>query len=82
MRLSDIGEKEIINIHDGSKLGVVADTDMLIDMEGRIKSFLLLPRFKLFKPKGHDEMEIPWVAVRKVGDDILFVDLKMRGKYY
>jgi YlmC/YmxH family sporulation protein len=82
MLLSDIGEKEIINIHDGSKLGIVADTDMVIDGEGKIRALLLAPRFRMFKGKGHNELKIPWGSVTKVGDDILFVDLKLRGKYY
>lgn len=82
MLLSDIGDKEIINIHDGSKLGIVADTDMVIDVEGKIRALLLTPRFRLFKGKGFNELKIPWGSVTKVGDDILFVDLNLRGKYY
>jgi YlmC/YmxH family sporulation protein len=82
MLLSDIGEKEIINIHDGARLGIVADTDMVIDGEGKIRALLLTPRFRVFKGKGYNEIKIPWGSVTKVGDDILFVDLNLRGKYY
>ncbi len=81
MLLSDMGEKEIINVHDGARLGVMADSDLIIDLEGKIKALLLTPRLRFFKSRGYEELKIPWVAVTKVGDDILFVDYKVRGKY-
>lgn len=82
MLLSDLGDKEIINIHDGAKLGVMADTDLVIDDEGKIRALLLLPRFRLFRSRGGEELEIPWKAVAKIGDDILLVDYRRRGRYY
>ncbi len=82
MRLSDIGDKEIINIHDGSKLGIVSDTDIIFDKTGKIKALLLSPRFKIFRTKGHEELVIPWNLVCKIGDHILFVDIDIKEKYY
>lgn len=82
MLLSDMGDKEIINIHDGAIMGVMADTDLVIDQEGKIRAILLSPRFKFFRARGPEELEIPWVSVTKIGDDILFVDFKVHGKYY
>ena len=80
MLLSHMAEKEIINIHDGTKLGVVADTDMVVDLSGNIRALLLIPRFTLFRSRGFDELEIPWRSVTKIGDDILFVDIRRRGR--
>ncbi len=81
MLLSDIGDREIINVHDGARLGVMADTDLVIDQEGKIKTLLLHPPFKIFRPRSRDELQIPWGSVTKIGDDILFVDFRLRGKY-
>lgn len=80
MLLSEMGKKEIINIHDGKKLGVVADIDIILDKEGNIKALLLLPAigFKMFKVREHQELLIPWKLVRKVGDDILLVDINLK----
>lgn len=77
MRLNDLGNKEIINICDGVRLGVLADSDLLIDEKtGKIKA-LLVPDsrspFSLFNDKNF--MEIPWTAVKKVGSDMIIIEL-------
>jgi YlmC/YmxH family sporulation protein len=82
MRFSEMGDKEIINSLDGSRLGVMADADLVIDAEGKIKAFLLRSRFSFFRAKGQEEFRIPWDAVKKVGDDVLLVHYRWRGKYY
>lgn len=82
MRLNEMGRKEIINIHDGKKLGIVAETDIILDKEGNIKALLISPTtgFKLFKVSEHDELVIPWKLVRKIGDDILLVDVNFKKR--
>ena len=40
MRLSDIQTKEIINISNGKRLGLIID--VIIDINGNIKSLILL----------------------------------------
>ncbi|HBM81229.1 MAG: YlmC/YmxH family sporulation protein [Clostridiales bacterium] len=76
-KLSEIGGQEIINLYDGEKLGIVADVDLLIDeATGNIQA-LLIPEqrgsFSLFANKGH--VEVPWSAIRKIGQDTLIVDI-------
>lgn len=77
MRLNDLGNKEIINICDGCRLGVLAESDLLIDEKtGKIKA-LLVPDsrspFSLFNDRNF--MEIPWTAVKKVGSDMIIIEL-------
>ena len=37
MRLSELGEKEVVNLNNGGRLGILADSDLVIDEEsGRI----------------------------------------------
>ena len=44
MRMYELAGKEIININDGARLGVVGETDLAIDVEsGEIQS-IILPR--------------------------------------
>ena len=39
MRLSEIGEKEIVNLNDGERFGRLADAELLIDEKyGKIKA--------------------------------------------
>ncbi|HHX77029.1 MAG TPA: YlmC/YmxH family sporulation protein [Firmicutes bacterium] len=81
MRLSDLKGRDIVNVQNGSRLGAVADADFLLDGRGQIKA-MLLPRFNLFKLKRSEEMVVPWDNIKKIGDNILFVDVNLDDKYY
>lgn len=87
MRLGELAGKEIININDGARLGVVGETDLAIDDEtGQIKS-IILPRkgnvLSMFTEK--QELIIPWESVKKVGFEVIIVELDQAipryGKY-
>ncbi|MCD5413597.1 MAG: YlmC/YmxH family sporulation protein [Clostridiales bacterium] len=42
MRFSTISGKEIVNLSDGSRLGIIGDSDILIDEKtGKIKALLM-----------------------------------------
>ena len=42
MRLNELIGKEMVNIYDGMRMGIVADSDMLVDQEtGQIVSIIL-----------------------------------------
>jgi YlmC/YmxH family sporulation protein len=48
MRLNDLIGKEMVNIYDGMRMGIVGDSDMLIDPDtGRIVSIILPNRAML-----------------------------------
>lgn len=75
--LRELGGKEIVNLNDGGRLGIIADSDLLIDEKtGEINS-LLVPdnksQFKLFAEKK--EIEIPWSTIRKIGNDMIIIEL-------
>ncbi len=73
MRLSEIGDKEIIDIRDGSKHGQLWDAEMIFDENtGEIKS-LLVPDFEgasRFRKSG-DYLQLPWQSILKIGDEII-----------
>lgn len=78
MRLSTIGGKEIVNLHDGSRLGLISESDLIINKKtGRIHS-LLIPEnrgfFNLFS--NNSLTEIPWEAIKKIGNDMIIIDLE------
>ncbi|HBX22510.1 MAG TPA: YlmC/YmxH family sporulation protein [Desulfotomaculum sp.] len=77
MRMAELAGKEIININDGARLGVVGETDLAIDVEtGTIQS-IILPRkggmLNFLSEK--QELVIPWEAVKKVGMEVIIVTL-------
>ncbi|MBE3553678.1 YlmC/YmxH family sporulation protein [Thermicanus aegyptius] len=77
MRFSQFGGKEIIDVNSGERLGVINQSDLIIDpLTGRIES-ILLPVGRFWgKPK--EELNIPWSSVRKIGSEMVIVQLKER----
>jgi len=77
MRLGDLVGKEIVNIYNGARLGVVGESDMDIDIDsGEIRS-IILPKRNNFINFWMDRQKliIPWEAVRKIGAEVIIVDL-------
>lgn len=78
MHLNELGGKEIVNLNDGGRLGIIADSDIIIDEKtGKIISLLIPDRriqFKLFGER--EEIEIPWSSIRKIGNDMIIVELE------
>lgn len=76
MLFSELGNKEIVNLNNGERLGLISSTDLLIDEDGYIKA-LLVPdkrvQFNIFK-EGKD-MEIPWSLIKKIGNDMIIVEI-------
>lgn len=79
MRLMELGQKEIVNLNNGGRLGLIADSDFLIDEESGTIFSLLIPerRFSLrilgLESSG---IEIPWTAIRKIGYDMIIIELE------
>lgn len=75
MRYMEIANKEIVNIADGSRLGILGQTDLLLDQKtGKIKS-IIIPHYHLFGFKQKEETtEIDWRQVKKVGKDLILVN--------
>lgn len=80
MRFSQIGEKEIVNLSNGTRLGVIGDSDLLIDERtGKILALLIPDQrgiFNFFAPE--QSMEIPWHAIKRIGNDMMIIELDDR----
>lgn len=83
-RTADLKQKEVINIADGRRLGFVCDVE--IDLEnGRIDAIVIPGGGRLFGIIGKDsEFIIPWERIKKIGEDIILVDMDERfiRKYF
>lgn len=86
VRLSELIGKDIVNIQNGSRLGTVADSDLVIEAEtGEIESIILPSRAGLLNLWDRTNLTIPWSAVKKIGAEVIIVDLDdthMRYKRY
>lgn len=76
MNLSDLQEKEVIDISTGKRMGSIID--IIISMTGNISKLVLEDRRssrKLFS-KNQDDIYLDWKQILKIGDDIILVDSK------
>ena len=76
MKLSDLTEKEIIDISTGKRMGTIID--IVINANGTIIKLILEDKKttrKLFSPSKED-IYLDWKQIIKIGDDIILVDSK------
>ena len=72
MRLSDLQKKEIVNIVNGTRIGIIID--VIIDEKGSIKNLVLEERRG--KKFTREEYNIAWSQIVKIGDDIILIDTR------
>lgn len=75
LKTSDLKSREVINIQDGRRLGLINDLD--IDLaKGRIKAIIVPGSGRLFGVFGGDrDYVIPWDRIVKIGIDTILVEL-------
>ena len=72
MHLSELQQKEIINISNGKRIGIIVD--VIIDTSGNIQKLVL--EEKRGRKFSKEEYEILWSQIVKVGDDIILIDTR------
>lgn len=72
-RLSDIIDKDVININTGLIIGRVADIE--IDLENaKFEKIVIYGKSRLFGFMGKiDDTVIPWDKIEKIGKDAILV---------
>lgn len=68
-------QKEVVNIVDGARLGYICD--LVLDVgTGRICAIVVPGPSKLsFFFRGERDQVIPWKNIRKIGDDVILVEV-------
>ena len=73
-RITQLRDKEIINVNDGSRYGYVGDLEIDLDT-GQVRALVVPGRLRLLGLLGREEDQIfPWESVRRFGEDIILVD--------
>ncbi len=71
----DFRHKEVININDGKRLGMVQD--VCADLESGNITSIIVPgnnrTINIFN--GGNEVIIPWSKVKCIGEDVILVDI-------
>lgn len=79
MRYSELAGKEIVCIDEGIRLGAVDHTDLVLNVRTGEVDFIVIPYGnRWFRPRL---IVIPWRGVKKIGRDLLIVDLTTAKDY-
>ncbi|MGL4372303.1 MAG: YlmC/YmxH family sporulation protein [Turicibacter sp.] len=76
MTLSDIEEKDVINVVSGERIGFVSS--LKIDTSsGQIIAITVQPtvRFVSFFSKDESSVVVPWNQILKIGEDVIIVNV-------
>ena len=73
MNLSELQKKEIINISDGKRIGLIID--VIVTKDGKIDSLILEDK-RFNKRFNKSEFRVYWNQIIKIGDDIILIDSK------
>ncbi|HHV93819.1 MAG TPA: YlmC/YmxH family sporulation protein [Firmicutes bacterium] len=73
MRFSELAGKEVISIDEGARLGIISESDLVIDTEsGTIRSLIIPNRGTFLRRRT---LVIPFHGIKKIGHDLIIVDL-------
>ena len=74
MKLSDLQDKDIVSMADGSKIGRIIDAE--INIEGKIMYFIIdLKRGIRNIFSGNNDTSITFEQIKKIGKDVILVEL-------
>ena len=76
MSLSELRQKDVVNVDTGKKLGKVMDIEFST-CDGTVQAIVVPGDFKLsslFKGEKNG-LVIPWERVARIGDDVILVQL-------
>lgn len=72
MRLSDLQNKDVVNVVDGKKIGNIID--ITIENDGKMNGLIVeKSKFLLSMFTKRDEIEIKWSQIEKIGEDVILV---------
>lgn len=82
IKTSDLRVRDVINIVDGRRLGVMSDVE--VDLEsGRVTAIVVPGQHRLLGLFGRDaDYVIPWERIVKIGIDVILVELPVHNNLH
>ncbi|MDD2519267.1 MAG: YlmC/YmxH family sporulation protein [Bacilli bacterium] len=72
MRLSELQNKDVVNVVDGKKIGNIID--VIIGSDGIMNGLVIeKTKFLVSMFTTRDEIEIKWKEIEKIGEDVILV---------
>ena len=76
MRVTELHCKEVICVTTGARLGFVSDLELRVP-EGEVTAIVVPGPCRFFGVLGrNDDFVIPWSCIKRIGPDIILVDIK------
>lgn len=76
MNLSDLQNKDIVNMLDGKKIGNIIDARFNIT-NGHIEKLIIEPSKSLFSIKNNS-FEIDYDKIKKIGEDVILIEYLLK----
>ena len=73
MRLSDLQDKDVVDIITGEKLGNIIDAE-ISKTDGKVIKLYIYEKKGIFKSITRDENVISWNNIKKIGSDVILVN--------
>ena len=73
MRLSDLQNKDVVDVNSGQRIGSIIDVEISKDTGNIIKIVIYEKKGFINMLKGDTEVEIRWNQIRKIGTDVILV---------
>ena len=74
IKISDLRNRDVVNILDGKKLGNIIDIDLDLD-NGKVVALVLPGRVKGFLFTKREEVVVPWQKIVRIGRDVILVEV-------
>lgn len=76
IKVSDLRMRDVVNVLDGRRLGVIKDIDLDVE-RGKVIALILPGTGKFMGLFGKNEdLVIPWEKIRKMGIDVILVEIQ------
>ena len=74
IRISELRERDVVNVNDGRRLGLIKDLDLDLD-KGLVKSIIIPASGGVWgKLARARDYIVPWDKIVKIGVDTILVD--------
>ncbi len=74
IRISELREREVVNVNDGRRLGTIRDLDLDLE-KGTVKAIIVPAAGRIWgKLSRTQSYIIPWDKIVKIGIDTILVD--------
>ena len=76
MHLSELQNKNLVNINDGKNIGNIVDVK-INNINGNIITLIVENKSNMFSfVSKESETEVKWDDIKKIGEDVILVDKK------